>query len=143
MIAVAGPLMVGLVSVPGSLAQSQNQQQPAALNFEVASLKVSKSMSQNASLNDTPGGGLEVVNQTLRTLIAFAYALRDDQISGGPSWLDVERYDILAKAPAGIKILNRKTLPADDLVRVRLQNLLAERFHLAVPVRPKKPPSSF
>jgi uncharacterized protein (TIGR03435 family) len=132
MIAVTGPLMVGLLIVSSSLAQSQNQQQPAALNFEVASIKVSKSMSQDASLNDTPGGGLEVVNQTLHTLIAFAYALRDDQISGGPSWLDVERYDIFAKAPGGTKILNRKASPANDPVRVRLQNLLAERFHLKV-----------
>jgi hypothetical protein len=71
-IAVAGPLMVGLLSAPSSLAQSQNQQQLAALTFEIGFIKVSKSMSQDASLNDTPDGGLEVVNQTLRTLIDFA-----------------------------------------------------------------------
>jgi len=55
--------------------------------------------------------------------------------SGGPSWLDAERYDIIAKAPAGTRISNPDTLwiiPPDDPVRTRLQTLLAERFHLAV-----------
>jgi len=134
-IAVAGPLMVGLLSAPRSVAHSQNQQQPAALSFEIGSIKVSKSMSQDASLNRTPGGGLEVKNQPLRTLIDFAYDLRDDQVVGGPSWLDAERYDVSAKAPAGAKILNPDTprlVTNGDPVRVRLQNLLAERFHLEV-----------
>ena len=113
----------------------QAQQQPTKPAFEVASVKVNQSMSQDMGLNRTLGGGLEVKNGTLRTLVSFAYDIRGDQISGGPSWLDTERYDILAKAPAGVKISNPDTpwmAPADDPVRARLQTLLAERFHLAV-----------
>ena len=86
-------------------------------------------MSQDMGLNPTPGGGLTVVNATLRTLITFAYNIRDFELSGGPDWLDTEHYDILAKASSDLK---------DDEstgyypVRLRLQGLLAERFHLAV-----------
>lgn len=130
-IAVAGPFMVGLVTAPRSHAQTQPA---AALAFEVASVKPNRSMTQDMSLNPTPGGGLEVVNSTLRTLIIFAYDLRDDQISRGPSWLDADRYDIHAKAPAGTKagIPNTTWLAVDDPLRVRLRTLLADRFHLAV-----------
>jgi uncharacterized protein (TIGR03435 family) len=134
-IAVAGPLMVGLVSASRSVAESQSQQHPAALAFEVASIKVNQSMAHNMSVNRTLGGGLEVVNETVRILVGWAYDLRDDQISGGPSWIDTERYDIIAKAPPGTQISNPSTpwiVPAGDPVRIRLQTLLAERFHLAV-----------
>jgi len=134
-IAVAAPLVVGLVTAPRSYAQSQSRQQSAAPAFDVASVKVNRSMGHNASLNRTPGGGLEVVNQPLRILVEYAYDVRDDQISGGPSWLDAEKYDILAKAPAGTTISNPDTpwiIPPGDPMRVRLQTLLAERFHLAV-----------
>jgi bla regulator protein BlaR1 len=132
LIAVVGPLAVGLVS--GGHAQPQGQQS-GALAFEVASIKLNKTMAHNMSLNRTLGGGLEVSNETVRILITWAYDLRDDQISGGPSWIDTEKYDILAKAPPGTKISNPATpwvVPTGDPVRIRLQTLLAERFHLAV-----------
>ena len=74
------------------------QTQPPA--FEVASVKPSPSMGQDMSLNRTPGGGLDAVNASPRMLITFAYGIRDDQLTGGPVWLDTERYDIHAKAPA-------------------------------------------
>ncbi len=134
-IAVVAPLMVGLVSAPRSRAQSQSQTQSAALTFEVASIKPNKSMTQDFSLNRTPGGGLEMINGTTRTLVKFAYGLPDYQLSGIPEWFDTERYDVIAKAPAGTKIPNpeRPWLVADDdPIHSRIQNLLAERFHLAV-----------
>ena len=53
MIAVAGPLMVGLVGTPRSRAQSQSQQQPA-LAFEVASVKPNKSIGQGMSASTAP-----------------------------------------------------------------------------------------
>jgi bla regulator protein blaR1 len=142
-IALAGPLMMGLVSAPRGRAQSQNQQKEAPLAFDVASIKPSKSMTQDMSLNRTPGGGLEMVNGTLKTLVGFAYDLRDDQLSGGPVWFDSERYDIVAKAPPGTKISNPDTpmiVPADDPVRIRIRTLLADRFHLAVHHETKEMP---
>jgi uncharacterized protein (TIGR03435 family) len=54
-------------------------------------------------------------------LIRFAYNLDDAQISGGPSWIDSDRYDIVAKGDGN---------PGTDQLREMLQKLLADRFSL-------------
>jgi uncharacterized protein (TIGR03435 family) len=61
-------------------------------------------------------------NQTLKNLIKIAHQVKDDQISGGPRWIDSDRYDIDAKAPTAAK---------DPQLMPMLQSLLAERFHLS------------
>jgi uncharacterized protein (TIGR03435 family) len=98
--------------------------------FEVASVKSNKSLEANISLNRTPGGGFDAVNVPLQMLITFAYDVRDHQLFGAPAWLVAERYDVHAKPPA-----EESRSPASDefrLVKLRLQNLLADRFKLAV-----------
>jgi uncharacterized protein (TIGR03435 family) len=57
-------------------------------------------------------------------LIQQAYDVRDYQISGAPSWLNSERYDIVAKAD--VPNITR------DMAKVLLQSLLAERFNLKI-----------
>lgn len=57
-------------------------------------------------------------NVNLRTLLTTAYDVKPYQISG-PDWMDSERYDIVAKVPAGA---------TKEQVSVMWQNLLAERF---------------
>ena len=68
-----------------------------SLVFEVASVKPSNPEARGTSINFVPGGGLRVTNATLKTLISFAYDVRGFQVSGGPGWLDSDRYDLLAK----------------------------------------------
>lgn len=139
-IAVAGPLLIGLGSAPGGHAQSQISQQPGATAFEVASIKPNKSMSRDDSLN-APHGNLTAVNVRLRTLITFAYNIRDYQLAGGPSWLDTERYDIQAKVPPGGQVPESLWIPqGTDATSLRLQNLLAERFHLVIHHETKEMP---
>jgi uncharacterized protein (TIGR03435 family) len=77
-----------------------------------------------------PGGGLRVKNSPLRGLIESAYDVRDFQIIGGPPWLDADRYDLLARSQPGDAAAPR----AEDMkaTRLRLQALLADRFHLVV-----------
>ena len=58
---------------------------------------------------------------TMLDLIATAYNLDSSNVQGGPSWLDWDRYEIVARAPA--------TASKADL-RVMLQALLKERFNL-------------
>ena len=58
----------------------------------------------------------------LPTLIDAAFDLRSFQIQG-PEWLTQQRYDIVAKIPAGA---------THAQFNVMLQNLLRERFNLAV-----------
>ena len=64
--------------------------------------------------------GITARNATLRRLIAEAYRLQMNQISG-PDWLDHNEYDIEAKAAAAVS--PKEMEPA-------LQRLLADRFKL-------------
>ena len=72
------------------------------------------------------GGNLNgdryVIHQaTLADLIATAYNLDSTHVQGGPSWLDWDRFEIVAKAPP-------TTSKAD--LRLMLQALLKDRFSL-------------
>jgi uncharacterized protein (TIGR03435 family) len=60
---------------------------------------------------------------TMLNLIEAAWSVSEDTVAGGPSWLDTDLYDVIAKIPDG-------TTPAT--ARLMLQALLAERFGLVV-----------
>jgi uncharacterized protein (TIGR03435 family) len=60
---------------------------------------------------------------TMIDLITAAYGLKPEEVLGGPSWLERDRFDIIAKAPP-------KTPPAT--LKLMLRALLAERFHLVL-----------
>ena len=55
-------------------------------------------------------------------LIRSAFHVKDSQISGGPAWLDAERYDIVAR--------RERADISDDNLWYSLQPQLAERFQL-------------
>jgi bla regulator protein blaR1 len=104
----------------GVLPQAENP----PLAFEVASIKPNipdGSGQMRMGIQPLPGGRLNVTNASLKMLIRFAYNIDDAQISGGPSWLDSDRYDIVAKGEG-----NATT----DQLRQMLQSLLADRFQL-------------
>ena len=85
--------------------------------FEVASVKVSKPT--NGPLRVTaPDGprGITYTNVTLKNCIRRAYGVMAYQISGGPGWLDSDRYIIDAKAASEV--------PRDQLM-LMLRSLLA------------------
>jgi len=90
--------------------------------FEVASIKPTKLPEGSATWDSSPAGSLRMENQTLKACIRIAFGVKDDQISGGPIWLESDRYNIDAKA-AG---------PAEDpQLMLMLQALLADRFKLS------------
>jgi uncharacterized protein (TIGR03435 family) len=60
---------------------------------------------------------------SMQLLISNAYGVPENQVIGGPPWLEFDRYDIEAKTPAA-------TSDAD--VKLMLKALLEERFHLSV-----------
>ncbi len=104
---------------------------PGQQTFEAADVRVNRSHAVDASIDLLPGGRLSVRSTTLRQLILFAnYNLSKDLLaslgnelaSGGPAWLDSDRFDIVAKADATTSVEGIKSM---------LQALLAERFHLA------------
>jgi uncharacterized protein (TIGR03435 family) len=107
-----------------SLAQSRTPR-PAFDSFEVATIKPTPP--------DWTGGRYIRMLSTqqfvarghgLNTLIAAAYNLSPQLISGGPRWIVDDHYDVLAKTPGDIR-------PNLEEQMAMLRNLLAARFNLA------------
>src|SRR6185295_3351111 len=46
------------------------------------------------------GGRYDVRTASMVDLIRTAYGVDGDKVQGGPSWLEMDRFDISAKAPA-------------------------------------------
>ncbi len=69
----------------------------------------------------SPGGRLNAKATTIKFLLEWAYGILPAQHSGGPAWLDTDRYDIEAKAAGNA---------TDDEIKRMTQTLLADRFKL-------------
>ena len=84
-------------------AQARGPAADAGVVFEVASVKANKSGDNRIGIGFAPGGRFRATNVPLRELISAAYGtpqpLPAFQISGGPKWMESERFDIVAKAP--------------------------------------------
>src|SRR5690242_18550318 len=80
-----------LLGVSIAAAQSQDRA------FDVASIKPAAPGQRGYSIQPQ-NGTLKVRNTTLKLLIAEAYHVYDFQVSGGPGWVDGERFDIDAKS---------------------------------------------
>jgi bla regulator protein blaR1 len=114
--------------------------------FEVASIKLGDPMNPGTSFRLRPGGSVEIDGASLKSLIEYAYDLRDFQLSGANGWMNSERYTILAKGtlaegPVDYRSMNdaqRRAVGA--LIRKRMQKLLAERFQLVVHTETKQLP---
>jgi uncharacterized protein (TIGR03435 family) len=92
--------------------------------FEVASIKPNVSGDWRNGQSTQPGGRFTARNVTLRFLIQGAYGrLPDFLVSGGPSWIDSDRFDIVAKAEGN---------PTPEQFGVMVRTLLAERFNLSL-----------
>jgi len=61
-------------------------------------------------------------NVSLRSALQWAYRMKEYQVSG-PTWIGDERFDISAKAADAA---------GEDQLRAMLQNLLADRFKIAL-----------
>lgn len=96
---------------------------PAAPAFDAASVKRNTGGSQNSARNLGAGGRMVFTNFRLPSLVAAAYEVEEFQVTGGPSWMSTERFDIVATAgaPAPLPQLNQM-----------LRTLLADRFTLVV-----------
>ncbi|HXE08588.1 MAG TPA: TIGR03435 family protein [Acidobacteriaceae bacterium] len=86
----------------------------------------------------TTADGYEAQNATLKFLIATAYNLKDNAISGGPDWLNSDHYDLIAKITASDES-GPPALTAQQR-REMLRAVLADRFHLMVHAETKDGP---
>jgi uncharacterized protein (TIGR03435 family) len=90
--------------------------------FEVASVKPSLPDAKPQIRRD-PAGGFIAAGITLKMLIVLAYNIQDFQLLNLSPGLGREKYDVIARSPAGAK--KQQTWEM-------LQALLAERFKLSV-----------
>jgi uncharacterized protein (TIGR03435 family) len=117
-----GPwLVVALAAVLDGTALGQTPSLPNP-TFEVASVKRNTSGETRIRF-EMPPGTLTAINVPLRFAIRQAYRVPEARVLGGPSWLDSDRFDIVAKAPAA-------TGRTSDDIRRMLRTLLTERFGL-------------
>jgi uncharacterized protein (TIGR03435 family) len=105
-------------------------QQPGRLSFEIASVKAGDQGVDFGGIEFTPAGRFTATSSSLQRLIGFAYDLRNHQISGGPRWLDSEKFSIDAKADSSRQI--PAGLAGFVPMRLMVQSLLEERFKLVV-----------
>jgi len=101
--------------------------------FELADVHSSPHSNQPFFRGNQLFGDRYTIHQaTMVDLIANAYNLDAAAVLGGPAWLELDRFDISARAPRG-------TSP-DDL-RLMLRALLADRFHLVTHTDTKSIPA--
>jgi len=113
--------------------------QTAPPSFEVTTIRPNRSGAEQNAVFFQPGRFV-AQNATVKMLVAYAYALKDFQISGGPSWIDSERFDITAKEDESVSI-GRQKLPWKqyrEQLGLMVQAMLADRFHLRVVHQPKE-----
>src|ERR1700722_1365940 len=90
--------------------------------FEAAEARVSKTAPAD-SYAVVEGTRVEFRGASMLEMIAAAYHVPNEQVLGGPSWLDADRFDVTGRAP-------RDT--PEEGVRKMLQGLLADRFKLEI-----------
>jgi uncharacterized protein (TIGR03435 family) len=90
--------------------------------FDAASIKPNKSGARAGGVRAMPGR-IVGSNATAKMLLQEAFNVKSYQVSGGPGWIESDRFDIEAKAEGGV---------TEDQLRPMLQRLLAERFKLVV-----------
>jgi uncharacterized protein (TIGR03435 family) len=113
-------------------ASGQTQLPAVRPEFEVASVKPNASGSNNLLMRPPVDGRFTATNVTLKMLIALAYKVRQLEISGGPTWIASDRYDVNAKAA--------DSNVSADQSRLMIQKMLEDRFRLMVHRETKEMP---
>jgi bla regulator protein BlaR1 len=133
------PLLAGLLSISG-LASAQAAVAPAVTlqpEFDVSTIKPNNTGSGSISVN-TGIDTLRATNVQLKSLIEWAFNVKEDQIFGLPHWAEVSHYDIVAKVvdaePEVLKNLTRQERAT--MMRHLLETRLQMKTHVEVRILP-------
>lgn len=139
MLAFLVPLVL-VTAAAAVRAQSPERDGPA---FEAATVRQNTSGETRRQIEVLPGGRFNAINMTLREILSIAYPVdgkfRDEiTLTGGPGWINSDRFDIVAKAEGSPQLDTNKPgstvtdVDRDAVERVRqmLRRLIAERFTL-------------
>jgi uncharacterized protein (TIGR03435 family) len=119
-------LLLGLVIASATPAQE----------FEVASIKPHAGDITFSADPAVRGSRVVGTACTLLDMITNAHGVRYDQVTGGPSWLRTDHFDIEAKAPGDASL-------TPEQARLMMRELLAQRFGLRLHDQTKDAPVYF
>ena len=126
--AIAGPLVLTRATTATKWALPEPAPAPrsmpadATLAFEVSTIKPA-APDRGLSIHVNPSGLLTTTNSSLLELIKYAYDLNPKQITGGPRWVEDEKFDITDKTETAGS-------PSAKQLKAMIRRLLAERFGL-------------
>jgi len=93
MAAVCAPVAIGIFNPSQVHAQAPGTTGAALPAFDAVSVKPSTAADKNTQVEIQPNGFTET-NTTVKTLIEFAYGVKDYQLAGAPDWINSDRYDV-------------------------------------------------
>ena len=115
-------VLASLLALLPTAARAQSTDPPPA--FDIADVHASAPRRFPNLFGGVLRGDRFVMHQaTMLDMVSNAYSLDPSDVLGGPSWLEMDRFDIVAKAPS--------TTPPET-VKLMLRSLLADRFKLVV-----------
>jgi len=140
-LALAGPITIGLMNAPQIQAQPQAQSPRAkTYSFDAASVKPHAPGDRTTGFPSSLPGGRFVARGSLAVVVAYAYKLpfnRSQRLTGLPDWARTTDYDIEAKGAVPAELPPQAR---DDRTRSMVQTLLANRFKLAIRRETKEMP---
>ena len=118
--------LILLVLLARLLPAQAHPTRPSFDAFDVATIKpVGPDAKNGRFLRMDSANHFVARNYTVQLLLAAAYDLPANAISGGPGWISSDKYDIAAVTPGTVR-------PTRDEQMLMLRKLLVERFHLAI-----------
>jgi uncharacterized protein (TIGR03435 family) len=138
---ISRPASIALLALACTSAFGQPAQtpppDPAAPGFEITDAHVTPKVVANPYMEVTPPheGRYEFHSASMIDLIQEAYGYDFDKILGGPSWLEMDRFEVIAKAPPGTSAVAPPGSPPgtpSDAVKEMLKSVLADRFKLVI-----------
>lgn len=118
-------LAIGVLTMPafGQIPASGSPDNSGATpRFQVATIKPSRP--DESRTMQYQGNRFATTDTSLVDLLKYAYGLQEQEIAGGPKWLSTAKFDLVGDPET-------QTRPSADEFKKMVQNLLADRFHLA------------
>jgi len=133
-------LIAAATLFPGALGgQSQT-----GIKFDVSSVKPARDNDRPGSIRRIDIGTVSVVSMTVPEMIELFYFVKPYQVSGGPDWINRERFDVVGKDSAASSMA-RPTgdalTAAYDAGNEQMRQILKERFRLELHHEARKLPT--
>jgi uncharacterized protein (TIGR03435 family) len=115
-------VLVTLIGASSLGPPAMRAQSSAGAQFDVVSIKPNTAgLGAGGGMRTLPDGTFMMTNQPIRSIVLAASPVPVREVSGLPEWVNTDRYDITAKAPAGSK---------REQQREMMRNMIVERMKL-------------